>query len=69
MSGVSFSADQPLKIGQTGMLELSSALTAPASQRFEVVIQWAVSNDTTKRCRVGCKWLVPLGDVELARLV
>jgi hypothetical protein len=67
--GVSFSARQPLKMGQKGIIELLPTATAPTTQRFEVVIVWAVSNEMTRRCRVGCKWLVPLSDADLARFV
>jgi len=67
--GVSFSARQSLKMGQTGILELLPTATAPTSQRFEVAIVWAVSNEVTRRCRVGCKWVVPLTEADLARFV
>src|SRR5262245_1935449 len=63
--GVSFTSHEPLKIGQQGVLEVSFE-TAPGSRRYEVVILWAVSNEVTKRFRVGGKWLAPIPDADLA---
>jgi len=69
LGGASFTAAKSLKIGQIGILEVAVAGAATAPKRLEVVILWAVLNERTKRCRVGCKWAAPLTDADLARFV
>ena len=68
-TGISFTTDKQVKLGQNGILEIPSEADSQEPQRLEVVILWAVLNDATRRCRVGCKWLQPLTQSDLSRFV
>ena len=68
-TGVGFTANQWLTLGQRVVLEIKP--TEPSAQplRFEAVVVWGALDVQKQRCRVGCRWLKPLTENEFSQLV